>query len=981
MPVPDWEKIWGDTVEIIANSGIQFLDFDFKLQDVKGFTCELAEVISEEGIQSLVKPSAEKSEDILYEFTARELIQLYENKWMPVPFFSRGGPFSGLGPFNWTRIRFIKASKDHFLVQLAIDTTINAEDHEPDGEDLSYQQPSLQDADVAREFSFSSSLEQASILLKDGCDDYETFQYEDGGAWASDWVLENYAQLDEDEIRLHPESKLEAWGSYLALMEFFSQAISLPKLKIKSSQYSSSDPVTKIDVDLVLDIGNSRTCGLLVEIPQGDGQASLDMDAVSQLRLKDLSEPSIEYGGLFESRVEFADLNFGRDDFSRASGRNNAFMWPSFVRFGPEAIRLVSRDTGNEAFSGLSSPKRYLWDNSPFEHRWRFHNWENEQRSPRSLAAMLPKLTPLGESIEQIKEDRIRKLRTDYHNPSDTALHAEFSKSSLYGFMIIEIIAQAFRQINDAQYRGNKKRKNTPRSLRNVIITLPTATPKQEQAIIKSKVRGAIKLLWGRMATSGQVRMNTQPEITVEWDEASCSQVMFLYSEIMHKYYGAMTDFLKVFGKNRSLPKETEEEIDEGLAPAENIAKSIKIACVDIGGGTTDLMVTTFYQQHDVELTPVQNFREGFRRAGDDLLCNIIQSLVIPKIKENLVNENGFSSDLVESALMTHLGKSVAGNTAAQRHQQRQFTIKILAPLALEILNANFKSSNICAVEYNDIPDITAADEVNNYLDDGINSVVKGTWSIKNLTITFTEAELTGIIEDCFIHIFENISEIISHENVDCVLLTGRPSQNDLIIDLFKKCCPVNPDRIYSMSKYNTGPWYPFRSPKNTVGDPKSSVAVGAMLIALAGSRRLIDFYIPKKKFQMRPTDLFIGKYNKIGKIDEENVYFSADNPEKDTVELKMMTDTFIGSRQMKVARWVATPLYKLYFSDVSDEAVPYTVTLTRRQISDDSLDEPIKVQQAYDSNGKPKRENVKLKLQTLGSSEEYWLDSGAFDI
>ena len=82
-------------------------------------------------------------------------------------------------------------------------------------------------------------------------------------------------------------------------------------------------------------------------------------------------------------------------------------------------------------------------------------------------------------------------------------------------------------QINDAQYRGNKKRKNTPRSLRNVIITLPTATPKQEQAIIKSKVRGAIKLLWGRMATSGQVRMNTQPEITVEWDEASCSQVMF----------------------------------------------------------------------------------------------------------------------------------------------------------------------------------------------------------------------------------------------------------------------------------------------------------------------------------------------------------------------------------------------------------------------------------------------------------------------
>ena len=92
----------------------------------------------------------------------------------------------------------------------------------------------------------------------------------------------------------------------------------------------------------------------LVEIPQGDGQNNLNMETVSQLCLRDLSKPNEEYSGLFESRVEFSDLSFGSDSFSRMSGRNNAFVWPSFVRFSPEAVRLMSSDTGNEAGSELT---------------------------------------------------------------------------------------------------------------------------------------------------------------------------------------------------------------------------------------------------------------------------------------------------------------------------------------------------------------------------------------------------------------------------------------------------------------------------------------------------------------------------------------------------------------------------------------------------------------------------------------------------
>ena len=152
------------------------------------------------------------------------------------------------------------------------------------------------------------------------------------------------------------------------------------------------------------------------------------------------------------------------------------------------------------------------------------------------------------------------------------------------------------------------------------------------------------------------------------------------------------------------------------------------------------------------------------------------------------------------------------------------------------------------------------------------------------------------------------------------------------------------------------------------------------MLLAVAGSRRLPDFYIPMDQFTIKPTDHFIGKYQNIGKIDDQDIYFT---PGQDSKEIPMMTDTFIGSRQVAVERWTATPLYKLYFLDVTHGALPLTVTLTKEDLSqkEGALYEPIKIEDAYDTNGKNQKQNIAIKLQTLGGNEEYWLDSGAFEV
>ena len=983
----EWKRVWGPSVDICANTGIQFLDFQFEGAKLARFRSEFVERVVDRNVNQeqelktghyeLQKYDAsaalddagdfedDEFEDCIYDISRDHLFKVYLDEWLPVPIFSKDQINQNGGPFNWARIRLTKDKKqesDTYFVQLAIDTAIAQQDDQGP-----YLQPSRRDADVEREFSFSSDFNVVNSFIRNGVVDSDDFSVASRNrAWVSDWlhhVFEKYLSRNARNSRLYENSQFEAWSTYIAFLELLEEAVDLPNLKLRHSKYSEPS-CEAIDVDLILDIGNSRTCGLLLELPTG---RNLELENVTQLTLRDLSNPENEYNGLFESRVEFANQNFGEDDYSRRSGKTNAFLWPSWVRFGPEAASLVARDTGNENFSGLSSPKRYLWDNSAFSSKWRFHNWSDELRLPRSLMASLSDLTEAGDSIEQIRVEKNKRLR----HQSDTAKparDARFSKSSLYGFMIMELIAHAFRQINDPKYRGGKELASTPRFLKNIIITLPTATPGEEHAIVKSKIRGAISLLWKRMEKMGQVSGKSKPDIIVDWDEATCTQVMYIYGEIIQKFKGNIKEFLSVFGRKRTL-QDTKDAKD-----------SIKLACVDIGGGTTDLMVTTFYHKHQRSLDPIQEFREGFRKAGDDLLCLIIENIILPKMRAAMISEQ--NRDKINTVFMNLFGKSVAGISTTKKHQRRQFSNKFLAPLALEIFSSEFGLSASRKIKIRDCSFAENINEIKHYIEDEVADFTDS-WSLTDFEISVDTEELERVIDINFKYIFENISEVIHRLDVDFVILTGRPTKNQKIVSLFKSCCAVTPNRVIAISDYKSGSWYPFKTADNKVGDPKSTVSVGAMLIASTGSGRVSGLRIISDNFTMLATDKYIGRIENNGQIKADGVIFSPDQ-ENDQSDLYIETDTFLGSRQLGVERWTANPLYKVYFTEpeTDSSALPYELTISRedRMSDPDNLACPL-IPRSVSNASNQRKENLKISLQTLGVDEEYWLDSGAFNI
>ena len=772
--------------------------------------------------------------------------------------------------------------------------------------------------------------------------------------------------------------------------------------------------MTPVDVELVLDVGNSRTCGILIE--RFPGEARMDLARSFPLEVRDLSRPEFHYSGLFESRVEFAEHRMGDERHASRSGRRNAFLWPSFVRIGPEALRLVAREEGTETASGLSSPKRYLWDDTPRQQDWRFHHHNDPNNLPKSLRAAMRYLDEAGDVLEQVAADEAARLRPRGKTPAAPAIRPRFSRASLFGFMLAEIIAHALIQVNAPGGRARRAQSELPRRLDRIILTLPTATTAQEQAIIRSKAQGALRLVWAQMGLREEDGpLGRMPELVVEWDEASATQLVWLYSELTQKFEGCIDRFLALKGRPRAMA--------EGQAPA----PSLQLACIDIGGGTTDLMVTTYWGEAGRVLHPRQTFREGFRVAGDDLLQRIVASVILPGLRAAIEAAGG---RFVEEKLRELFAGDISGLDQQSVQKRQQFALRVLMPLAVAILKAcesaeEFDTVTVEAAavlpfgeggpdaEAEPAPAAPAAPGIGggagaqplpqallDYVEGPARALGAEGFRLADLHLGVSREDVDAIAREVFQKVLDNLSEMIAHLGVDVVLLTGRPSRLPAVRAILQEMLAVPPHRLVSMHSYKTGTWYPFRDPvTQRIGDPKSTVAVGGMLIALAESR-IPNFKVTTGAFRMRSTARFIGEMDSSGQIMSDRLLFSdldldARKSEADLVaEMTMYAPVHLGSRQLPLERWTTTPLYLLDFASASAEArAPLHVTFERTEFDEDperetsetalrreAMREAISVVELEDrERDAMKPSEVVLRLHTLGFADAYWIDTGLF--
>lgn len=937
-------------------------------------------------------------------------LEAIENQWLPMPMFEKDNQgFCDFGPTGWCRMKLVPVSVmkniRRYKMVWAFDTSsvIN---------DSSDVKPSFYDGEAEKHYCINTEIKNFFKFFSPA-----PYKCE----WVDDYVCTViHGNKDNSEI-----SSPDGDVTHFRYIAYFMTIVSyLQKIGMTPEIVLYSDEQEPKPVDLVLDIGNSRTCGVLFE--------DADFTKVEMLQLQDLTEPWKVYKKPFDMRLAFHHCKFGEMDVQ------DQFTWQSFLRVGDEAIKLIykSRPTNGVAqrTTNYSSPKRYLWDDKQFDGQWEFLTTEEESASLNHYI----NIKGLSEQFDSDGSMRRGK---------NGGVLSSFSRRSLMTFVMIEILQQAYCQINGANFREKRGDINIRRKLRSIIITCPTAMPKEEQIILRQCAEEAyiallrskdsalyyepynpddwkdkVKIIPSVKDLSVSANSVNGQRVKTEWgyDEATCCQLVYLYAEVAQRYLNHCEDFFNLYGHVRK----------EFLNDNYN-RNSLTVGSLDIGAGTTDLMICAYkYDEKGVsKLTPKPLFWDSFYYAGDDLLEEIVRAVIIEgsscgigQVYEGPIfnaicsnymelddkdfvevfglrgkvnfegmsdverNETKFSIASRETSERIHnfFGRDKALMDYKDRLMRQDFNVQVSVPMGLKYLDMLRVGRKTMTLKYEDFFDeLQPASFIFEHFSNHFSLVKDGKTYVKidfkKIVWTFDPDRISRIIISKIEPLMRQLAIVLNTYNCDIVLLAGKPTSLDAITDLFLKYYPTSPNRLIRLNNYRVGEWYPFADGLGYFNDQKSMVAVGAMIGYMASNGGINGFHMDMTHFkkEMTSTANYMGLYNSVNQKIAE-VFLSPDDNSA-TFEVHGFP-LYIGCKQLVSKFYQARPLYALQLADGVDlhsVSLPLKITVMRNY----SLDkEGLKIVSSVDSKGKPFTvSKLQFGVQSLASEGAYWLDKGEF--
>ena len=951
-----------------------YLDNDNRLT-----TSEAVILANPEVQQFNIAENEEENSGIFFSKLAanNKFLNRYLNVWLPMPFIEQDetGDYKK-GPYNWCKFKIIPRETNAGIltadVVLAFDTQAryNALD--------AYKEYPVFMSDGETEKLFGLCGNERQLI------DYCTWNKN----WVRDYLMEiaypdakNFDVLELKDGR----HKYEFLAAYLMLIKYLSSLDDfVPTVKLMRDR-----DVNVVNVEMIIDIGNSRTSAILFE----DG----DFTRVKALHLQDFSRPVTDGGSLnisqetFDMRVAFQKVSFGE----HALAGSQQFTWPSFVRLGLEAEYLTHQTTslaeGDEIFSTYSSPKRYLWDYKSRREEWRCVKLTTDGRNE----------VPIIEGISNYFND------DGSINEEGWGVGLHYSRKTLMTLAFMEIVAQARMQINSPSFRTDHGRKATPRRLDRIVLTCPTAMSGQEQKSLHESLRQALFVLnkYYNDIDESAVPMEVKivPDLNYrgekpQWifDEATCSQFVYLYGKFSETYQNNSKEFFRLYGKPRT-------------GSEAQTVDSIVIGSLDIGAGTSDVMICRYEynDQNTARLSPVPIFYDSFGYAGDDMMKILIENVLLQGrhgIFERELERRGFDETQVRRMLYQFFSEGCS--TFQERVLRRDFNLQVLVPVISRFLDMLGHEESYRDLAYEDIfcvnePSVAVLTRFRTFFG----------FELKDIRWTFDAEVMNKNIEHSMDDLLKTVANIMYAYDCDLVLLSGRPTSLKPIHDSFLKYFAVSPNRLVVLNKHRVGRWMPqpFADEFGYLVNSKSIVPFGAMIGYLgsnAGGLTGFSLDLTNLGEQLKPTtDYFVLKDARV----KQNKCFLT--PDKNQGDLTVNSfPTYIGSKQVDLPFYPARPFYVLDLNEnaivsklvsrhsdrqLSDsekqylcqqhldkvlEHSPLTFTIERNDYDENRESLTITAVRGADDVEIPAGDFA-LTVQSLNDPDCYWLDSGSFNI
>ncbi len=895
------------------------------------------------------------------------VLSKFENKWLPIPYFyHRSETKFKFGSLNWSRFKLLPISESEgikkYKVLLALDTRTKEKTDK-------YEECPVFPDQFATELRFDVCPQEFQLM--DFCSPNPEWEY------INDYLFKLVHPELSSVGKIKQGHKLTYIATYFLLIDYIAQKKLFPQIIL----YRDKGTVVK-DVDMVVDIGNSRTAALLVE-------DNSNFNQVCQLQLIDFTQLNdsnkgeiVTYQEPFDMRLAMRKVEFG--EFGIQGSRQ--FVYPSFVRLGKEAISLIHKasetEVNQEKYSTMSSPKRYLWDGKRSKEEWQFITLEGEKDKH------ILNIPGISEQLQS--NGSLATMGTggqSYH----------YSRRSMMTFAFLEMLSQAEMQINSDKYRTDRGDKNMPRRIRRIIITCPTAMSKLEREALVKCASDAVKLL-NNFNGSIENRVDIIPSVPSikdkenKWyyDEATCSQLVYIYGEVGYKYKGNCQEFFNLYGEKDGNEKQPH----------------LTIGSLDIGAGTSDLMISRYtYTSGDVTtIQPDPLFYDSYYYAGDDMLNELIKHVMFfsqsSALREHL---QGKKEQEYRQILRNFFGPDHTGQTIADRRLRRDFNMQYSIPLMYKFLDLLSKQAQNCIIRYKDIFE---DNEPNWRIRKGFEDFFG--FPLEDLEWRYDNECVSEVVRKAFEPLLKKIATIMFSYNCNIVLLSGRPSSLAPIRNIFLKYYPVSPNRLILLNNYFVGYWYPFSENTGHITNPKTIVAMGALIGYYATSLGNLDrFVLDKSKLdeKLKPVINYIEASREGLPIE----YFIT--PQKPIGELMVSSLPLrLNIRQLGIDSYPSRELYVIDFNenkigerlrakaskegismtdlqvqakvkDVIDDMrlrMPYYVTIEQ----DPDNKEQLSVTGITDRNGTDIGDGyIEINIQSLGVNNQYWLDTGAFEI
>lgn len=901
-------------------------------------------------------------------------LKMYEKKWIPLPFFKKNNINNDFyGPIDWVRIYFEIIDETEINFVLMVDTSTSKSDQNK-------VSPFINENMNENLFSLSNN-ENHILKFIDTIGE---------GDWIQQYLLSIFTKPNQELQK--PLMKHVA--SYIHLTRILKSLSKLPEIQLLT------DKANSIDVDLVLDIGNSKTCALLFE---NSSSQNFNFNSVKKLELLDFSNPFNAYQESFSTKVVFKEVNISSLNYNLSI--HNKFQWTSPVRIGLEAEKLmndskIALKLAREIRTYNSSPKRYLWDTNPSEIEWEYHSDENDN---------IPKKVYKKGISEQLNSDGSLCLDTIF------STDAFYSRKSLMTFVYLEILNHSIRYMNSIEFRSAHGNPSSVRKIRRILISCPTAMTKKEQIVLRECADEAVQLLnkyqlfiSDNYEPSGETLTEIIPAVKdlkltyqdferkKDWiyDEATSAQFVYLYSMIQHKFDRDVDLFFKLYGKFRNQVSQ----------------KSIVIGSLDIGAGTSDLMIShyDYTKEAGVKLIPDPLYWESFSLAGDDLLHILIKNIVIEgKINnpedegctgviENFAHQNKIVD--IHRKLNGFFGKDSNQIGYKGRLMRLNFINQIAIPIIYKYMSiAN--DENDQWVGFDELfPDSKPNDELLTYFSNHFE------FDFKEIKWFLSSKKVNDLISSIFSKLIKQICSIMHLYKVDIVLLSGKPCSFNVVENLFMRYHPVSPSKLINLNNYWIGRWYPFSDELGFINDPKTIVAIGSLISYVGGKLFKFDqFRIDNTKLMHK----LISTADNIGIVEDRELSITSMKSNTDTASFLINSiPANIGFKQVDSKNYSGRYLMSLEFNDyriaesirkkpgflevnlmneIGNIKVKHRSKLPFKIILSRDLDkdkEELKIEEIIDAEG----ENVPVGLyrlfnKTMESDEGYWLDTGEFQL